>query len=64
MSLKSIEVIDYAASEEGAAIFQCRFIDDYLRPFCFDSFHDALDGRLAEVVRIRLHGEAIDTDCD
>ena len=33
-------------------------------PFSSDAFHDALDGGLAEVVRVGLHGQTVDADDD
>ena len=62
--LEGSEVIDDLAAEEGCAVFQGRFIDDHGGALCLDTLHDALDGGLAEVVRVRLHGEAVDADDD
>ena len=52
LALESIQVIHHLAAEERAAIFECRFIDDDFGTLGLDAFHDALDGTLAEVVRI------------
>lgn len=62
--LEGIEVIDYPAAEEGASVFQGGFIDDDVRPFGFDPLHDALDGALAEVIGVGLHGEPVHADGD
>ena len=56
--LEFLQVVYYDATEEGAAIFQGRFINDNFRAFGFDSLHDTLNGGLAEVVGVRLHGES------
>ena len=62
LSLKCLQVIDYFAAKEGAAIFECRLIDNDLSALCLDTLHDTLDGRLAEVIGIGFHRQAIDTD--
>ena len=62
LALESIQVIHHFAAEERAAIFECRFIDDDLRTFGLDAFHHTLDARLAEVVRVRFHRQAIHAD--
>ena len=56
------EVVNDAASEEGAAVFEGRFVDDDAGTLRLDALHDALDRGLAEVVGVRLHGQAIHTD--
>ena len=50
--LERIKVIDDFAAEERFAILESRFIDDDFGTLGLDAFHDALDGTLAEVVRI------------
>lgn len=55
------EVVYYAAAEEGAAVFKCGLVDDNLGTFGFYALHDSLNGTLAEVVGVALHGEAVDT---
>ena len=62
LCLESCQVIDYLATEESAAVFKCRLVDDNLCSLCFDAFHDSLNGRLAEVIAILFHREAIDSD--
>lgn len=59
---KCLQVILYSTTEEGATLLQCWLIDDELSTLCFDTLHDALNGRLAEVVGIGFHRQAIDTD--
>ena len=51
-------------TKEGGTIFEGGFIDNDLGSFGLDALHDALDGTLAEIVGVALHGEAIDTDGD
>ena len=53
-------VVNDLAAEKSAAVFQCRLVDDNLCALCLDTFHDSLNGRLAEVVGVGLHREAID----
>ena len=62
LALERLEVVHYAAAEEGGAVGERGLIDDYLGAFGLDALHDALDGRLAEVVGVRLHREAVDAD--
>ena len=60
--LEFFEVIHYDTTEEGAAVFEGGLVDNNLGAFGFDALHDALDGTLAEVVGVRLHREAVDSD--
>ena len=62
LALESIQIIHHFAAEERAAIFECRFIDDDLRTFGLDAFHHTLNARLAEVVRVRFHRQAVHAD--
>ena len=52
LGLEGFEVVLYFTTEEGAALFQGWLIDDYLCTLCLDTLHDALDGRLAEVIAV------------
>jgi len=52
--------VDDKASEKCASVFQCRLINDDGRSFSFDPLHDSLDGRVAEVVGIAFHRQAVD----
>ena len=56
------QVIDHHAAEEGLAIFQCRLIDDHRCAFGLDPLHNSLNGALAEVITVTLHGQTVDTD--
>ena len=56
------EVVDDAASEEGAAVFEGRLVDDDAGALRLNALHDALDRGLAEVVGVGLHRQAIHTD--
>ena len=62
LCLECLQVIDNFAAKEGATLFQCWLIDDDLSTLCLDTFHDALNGRLAEVVGIGFHRQAIDSN--
>ena len=50
--LKCIHIIYNLATKECTSIFQGWFVDDDLGALCFDTLHDTLDGRLAEVVAV------------
>ena len=60
--LEFLQVVDDETAEEGGAVFEGGFVDDDLGALCLDALHDALDGALAEVVGIGLHGEAVDAN--
>ena len=62
LRLELLEIIDDKAAEKGLAILLCWLVDDDVGAFGFDALHDALDGGLAEVVGVGLHGEAVDAD--
>ena len=64
LSLELGEVVNNEAAEEGAAVFNGWLIDDNVGSLGLDALHDALYGRLAEVVGVGLHGQAIETDGD
>lgn len=57
--LELVQIVDNLAAKEGSAILQSRLVDDHSRAFCLDALHDALDRRLAEVIRVGLHGQAV-----
>ena len=60
--LECIKIINYSRAEERFAIGNRGFEDDDLGTFGLDALHDALDGTLAEVIAVGLHGEAVDTN--
>ena len=60
--LEGGEVVDDEAAEEGGAIGERGLVDDDLGTLGLDALHDALDGGLAEVIRVGLHRQAIDAD--
>ena len=62
MRFESVQVVHYLAAEEGAAVFQCRLVDDYFRTFGFHPLHYALDAGLAEVIAVRFHRQAVNAD--
>ena len=57
-----LQVVYYQTSEEGGAVLERRLVDYHLRSLGFDALHDSLNRRLPEVVRIRFHGQAINSD--
>ena len=60
--LKFCQIIHHLTSEERLAIGNRGLVDYYFGTFGLDALHDALDGALAEVITVRLHGEAVDTN--
>ena len=59
LSLELGKIIDNKAAEEGAAVFEGRLVYDDIGSLSLDSLHDSLNSRLAEVVGVGLHGQAI-----
>lgn len=59
LCLELCQVVDHLAAEECGAVFKGWLVDDDLCALCLNALHDALDGGLAEVVGVRLHGKAI-----
>ena len=57
-----LEIIDNTRAEEGVTIGKRGFVDDDLGTFGLHAFHDSLNGRLAEIVAVRFHRQAIDTN--
>ena len=62
LGLEGGEVVHHAAAEEGGAVVEGGFVDDDLRALGLHALHDALDGRLAEVVGVALHRQAVHAD--
>ena len=62
LALELLQVVDYTAAEECAAVLYGRLIDDDLHALGLDPLHHALDAALAEVVAVRLHRQAVHTD--
>lgn len=60
--LEGGEIVDDFAAEEGFSVFKRRLIDDNFGAFCFDAFHHALYGALAEVVGVGFHSQSVDSD--
>lgn len=52
LSFELYYIIHYFTAEECAIILKRRFVDDYLGSLCLNALHYALNGRLAEVVRV------------
>ena len=52
LDFKLLQVIYYLAAKECSTIFKCWLVDDDFCALCFDALHDALNGRLTEVVTI------------
>lgn len=59
--LKFLPVPDHPAAEEHV-LLQRGLIDDHLRALGLQTFHNALDAGLAEVVGVGLHGQAVHAD--
>ena len=47
-----LQVINNFAAEECCAVFQCWFVDNNFCTLCLYALHDALNGRLPEIVAI------------
>ena len=60
--LKPSEVVHHGTAKKRATVLQCRLIDDHTGTFRLDTLHHALDRRLTEVVTVRFHRQAIDSD--
>ncbi len=60
-ALKLLQVVDHKGAEEGGAVLQGWLVDNNFSALCLDSFHNALNGGLAEVIRICLHSKAANT---
>ena len=60
--LELSQIIDHQATKEGVAIFQSRLINHNRRALSLDALHDALNGTLAEVIAVTLHGQTVHTD--
>ena len=60
LGLEGGQVVDDERAEEGGAVGEGGLVDDHLGAFGLDALHDALDGGLAEVVAVGLHGQAVD----
>ena len=58
------DVVDDLAAEEGGAVLQGGLVNDDGGALGLDAFHNALDGALAEVVAVGLHGQAENADND
>ena len=52
LSLELGQVVHDNTTEEGAAVFKGRLIDDNVGPLGLNALHDALNGRLAEVIAV------------
>ena len=57
--LESLQIIHHLATEERTTICQCRLINYHLGTFGLDALHKALNGALAEIIGVGLHGEAV-----
>ena len=60
LRLERGEVINHPTAKECSAIIERRLVNDYLRAFGFYALHDALNCRLAEIVRVGFHRQTID----
>lgn len=50
--LELCQVVDHLTAEECGAVFKGWLVDNHLCALSLDTLHDALDGRLAEVVAV------------
>lgn len=56
------KVVDHERAEEGGAVGEGWLVDDYVGALGFDALHHALNRRLAEVVAVALHRQAVNAD--
>ena len=52
LGLEGSEVIHHLGAKESSAVFQRGLVDNHLGTLGLDALHNALDGALAEVVRV------------
>ena len=52
LCLELVKIINDFAAEECSAVFKCWLVDNYFCTLCLYTLHDALDGRLTEVVTV------------
>ena len=57
-----IQIIYHFRAKEGRTVLQRGLVDNEDGAFSLDALHHSLNGALAEVVAIRLHGEPIHAD--
>ena len=57
MLLEGFQVVHYTATEEGNTFLERRFVDNLFGSYGFDEFHHTLNGALAEIVAVALHGQ-------
>ena len=57
--LELVQVVHHHGPEERGAVRQRRLVHDHRGALGLHSLHHALDRRLAEVVGVRLHGQAV-----
>ena len=62
--LEFLQVVDDLGAKEGRSVLERGLINDNSGSLGLDALHDALDGRLPEVVGICFHGQAVHTDDD
>ena len=60
--LELSEVVDDLGAKEGLSIRDGGLVDDDLGTLGLDALHNALNSALAEVVRVALHRQAINTN--
>ena len=58
------EVIDDLGAKESGAVLKCGFVNNNGSTLSLDALHNSLNGGLPEVVRVRLHGQAVNADYD
>ena len=60
--LELSQIVDHHRAKEGITVFQRRLINHNRCALGLDALHDTLNGALAEVIGIRLHGQTVNTD--
>lgn len=60
--LELVKVVDDLGTEERGSVLEGRLIDDHRSALGLDTLHHTLNGALAEVVGVGLHGQTVDAN--
>ena len=56
------KIVDNFATKESFTIFKGWLINNHFCPLRFHTFHDALNGCVTQIIRVRFHRQAINTN--
>ena len=60
--LEFLQISHHKGTEESAAVFQCRFVNDHSGALGLDTLHNALNGTLPEIITVAFHSQPEYTD--